>query len=292
MSFVALSALRLSRSLGCGVAMALEVRMADAARFAGDEFKRDVHVTTPAFGRKSLKIATKKSAMDDRRAKVNGRYTKLVCQAAKKGADPSFNIRLRDLLNEARDLSVPKDLLDRAIKKATVKSQADYQEILYEVYGHGGVGFILECLTDNANRTASDVRSAVGKSGGKMAAPGSVAFNFEKVAQIVVTGDSISEEKVFEVASEAGALDIVEIEDTTAPEFMVISPAEHFASMQGHLRKAGFSVSGDRSGLVYRSPTMMEVDDEAFEKNEKMFLKLMEVDDVDSVYSNCEGLRL
>lgn len=112
------------------------------------------------------------------------------------GPDPVANVALADVLRQARDAQVPKDIIERNIKKASEANQADFQELLFEAYGPGGTGFLIECLSDNVNRSASEVRAAVTKSGGKMAEQGSVAFNFKRQGVVMLQGDDLTEEQV------------------------------------------------------------------------------------------------
>lgn len=122
------------------------------------------------------------------------------------GADPVTNSKLAELMKQAKEAGVPREIVDRACKRAADKNQADYQELKYEAYGPGGTGFVVTCLTDNVNRTAGEVKSAIVKGGGKVAEPGSVLFNFALMGRVVVSGGS--EDAVFEAAMEAGAEDI------------------------------------------------------------------------------------
>eukprot|EP00798_Chlamydomonas_sp_ICE-L_P024977 gene24977-10638_t len=189
-------------------------------------------------------------------------------------------------------LGVPKDVIDRNLKKAIDKNQADYQELCYEAYGPGGTGFIIECLTDNVNRSASEVKRVITKTGCKVAEPGSVAFLFTRCGMLVVEG---SEEAVFEAAMEAGAEDIVPVptdeEEASVPtSYRIYTPPEEFASSSASMERQGFSVNGEESGLVYKANADVEVDDDIFAICETLLERLLELDDVDAVYSNCDGL--
>ena len=181
----------------------------------------------------------------------------------------------------------PKDLIDRNIKKASDKNQADFQETVYEAYGPGGCGFIIEGLTDNLNRAAADVRSAVNKGGGKMAAAGSVAFNFKPAGQLFTcAGDAVDEDTIFDVTAEAGAEDVVGQPNGT---FAVITPREEFGAVRAAMEEAGINVDDERSGLTML-PNMLATDisDEDYEACREMESKLLDLDDVDSVYSQLE----
>ncbi|CAL8466478.1 g6014 [Coccomyxa elongata] len=243
------------------------------------------------MGRRSAKIAGRKSAQDAKKAKVWGTLAKKIVQAAKAGgSDPSGNAKLADILKACKAAEVPKDIIERNLKKATDKSQADYQEVTYEAYGAGGTGFIAECLTDNVNRSATDVRTAIVKAGGKMADSGSVVFNFQRCGLVFV--NSSSEEEVMDAAAEAGAEDVVAADgnDEIVEGFKVMTSQDEFASVRDKLQEMGLTVDHDHSGLVFAPLTTVEVDDAAFEVNEAILERLLAVDDVDAVHTNCAGL--
>ena len=176
------------------------------------------------------------------------------------------------------------ELIDRNIKKAGDKNQADYQEITYEAYGLGGVGIVMDILTDNTNRASATVRAAVNKTGGKMADPGSVLFNFKRCGCVVLTGGS--EDDVFVAATDAGAEDIQPRSDGE-PGWDVFTESAQFGAVAAALRAAGLPVAGDESGLRMVPLVKVDVpDDEQFEKNAALLDALLELDDVDAVVSN------
>ncbi|CAK0785066.1 hypothetical protein CVIRNUC_008271 [Coccomyxa viridis] len=250
--------------------------------------------TPLCMGRRSAKIAGRKGAQDAKRAKVWGTIAKKIIQAAKAcGGDPA-NARLMEVLKFAKAAEVPKDLIDRNIKKATDKAQADYQEVVYEAYGAGGTGFVMECLTDNVNRSATDVRTAVVKAGGKMADSGSVLFNFQRQGEIYVKGTASTEDEVIDAAMEAGADDVhaAKGEEDAIEGFKVLTAVEEFAVVRDKLQELGQRIDHDHSGLVYTPLTHVEVDDPAFEVNESILERLLAVDDVDAVHTNCAGLAV
>lgn len=125
----------------------------------------------------------------------------LLHRAKAGGPDPVSNTALADVLRQARDAQVPKDIIERNIKKASEANQADFQEMLFEAYGPGGTGFLIECLSDNVNRSSSEVRAAVTKAGGKMAEQGSVAFNFKRQGVVLLQGEGLTEDQVGMCAS-------------------------------------------------------------------------------------------
>lgn len=210
------------------------------------------------------------------------------------GPDPATNASLSALLKQAQQLGVPKDILERNIKKASDAKQSDFAELFYEAYGPGGTGFIVECLTDNVNRSASEVKSQIGSKGiGKVAEPGSVMFNFTRAGSILV--EQTNEDAIFEASMEAGGEDVVPVEDedgTSTTSFTVFTASDAFGSTLSKLKELGLTVNMESSELVYRANAPVEVSDEDFVKCEGLMDRLLELDDVENVYTNCEGLSL
>ena len=167
-------------------------------------------------------IQHRKGAQDKKRAKVFTRLIKELAVAARGGTDPASNPRLRTALAGCRAANMPKDNIERVLKRAEGGEGEQYEEIRYEGYGVGGTAFIVEALTDNRNRTASEVRAAFSKFGGSLGETGSVSFMFDKVGQIIYTAGTADSDTMFEAALEAGAQDVDSDEDnhviTTAPE--------------------------------------------------------------------------
>lgn len=250
-----------------------------------------IHTCRPVMmGRKSAKIATKKGKTDAAKAKLYGKFGKMIAQEARAGGpDPVANGKLKDVLAAAKQSQVPADIIERNLKKGSEKSSAEYSEMVYEAYGPGGTGFIIEALTDNVNRTAAEVRTAVTKSGGKMADSGSVLFNFSRTGLVMVSADE-DEDATFEAAIDAGASDVEPSyqEDDVLEGYRVVTSLEDYTSVHGKLIDSGISVNAELSGLVYiplvSKSEEISQDDAAL--NEAMFDKLMEVDDVDAVYHN------
>ena len=234
-------------------------------------------------GRKAAKIAQKKGKTDAARTKLYGRFGKLIAQTVKQGgsADPVANIALGKLLKQAQAANVPRDLIERNIKKAQEGKSGDYFELTYEVYGAGGVGIVCEVLTDNVNRAASETRSAATKAGGKMAESGSVMFNFNRRGVCIIDGGD--EEAVFEAAMEAGAEDIVPRRDG-AEGWDVVCELDDFSAVQDALAEAGFTINED-TGLKCLPVTEIETSDEDADVNDKIIEALLDLDDVDAVYS-------
>ena len=167
-------------------------------------------------------IQHRKGAQDKKRAKIFTRLIKELAVAARGGTDPASNPRLRTALAGCRAANMPKDNIERVLKRAEGGEGEQYEEIRYEGYGVGGTAFIVEALTDNRNRTASEVRAAFSKFGGSLGETGSVSFMFDKVGQIIYTACVSDADNMFEAALEAGAQDVETDEDshviTTAPE--------------------------------------------------------------------------
>ncbi|KAI3428658.1 hypothetical protein D9Q98_007481 [Chlorella vulgaris] len=244
------------------------------------------------MGRRSSKIATRKGKADAQKAKLYGKIGKLVAQAVRlDGPDPVANTRLREALAAAKMAQVPVDIIERNIKRAS-ESKADYAEVTYEAYGIGGTGFVIECLTDNVNRSVSDVKAAITKAGGKVADSGSVLFNFQRQGMIMVAADE-GEDRVFEAAMEAGAADIQQAleEDGKLAGFKVLTAVEDYGAVSSSLAEQGLQLQLEASGLVYVPLVQQEVDDDQFEANEALLERLLAVDDVDAVYSTVAGLE-
>lgn len=258
------------------------------------ELARPFRTTTVQMGRRSAKIANRKGKADAKKAKIYGRIGKKIIQLVKAGGpDPVANSKLSDLLKQAKELGVPKDVIERNLKKASDAKQGDFQECIYEAYGPGGTGFVIEALTDNVNRSAGDIKSAITKGGGKPADSGSVMFNFMRQGQVLVIG--ADEDELFEAAIDAGADDVQPIFDedgVSTNDFKLYTQVEAFAAAISKLQELGFKVNTEESELVYRGTAEVAVDEEAFAKCEALMDRLLELDDVDSVYTNCEGLTL
>ncbi|CAI5960696.1 unnamed protein product [Closterium sp. NIES-65] len=264
---------------------------------------RRFQVVSPVcMGRRSSKIATRKNAQDARKSKLYGKFGKQIISAVKAaGPSPGSNSALAALLVAAKQGGVPKDVIDRNIKRATEKGQADFTEIVYEIYGLGGVGIVVDVLTDNNARAAATVRDVVRKGGAKMADPGSVLFNFKRQGVLAVPAATADPDEVLVVAVDAGADDVINpgediagggggghAEEGEEEEqfFRVLTPAESFASVRAELQEYGLTVDAEHSGLMFIPTATMQPDEEAREQNEAVMEKLLELDDVDAVYCN------
>ena len=159
-------------------------------------------------------IKHRKDRADKIKGKLFSRIAKEIISAVRVGgADPKANPRLRLAMQRARVANVPNDVVERNIKKASDPNMADYSEVTYEIYGHGGVGIIVEAMTDNKNRTASEMRIATNKRGGTIAQPGAVAYNFMRKGLLQVVREGLSEDELFQRALEAGAEDFQMLDD-------------------------------------------------------------------------------
>ena len=228
-------------------------------------------------------IMHKKGKQDAIRAKLFSKLAREITVAAKLGLpDPAMNARLRAAVLAARAENMPKDNIERAIKKASGSDSENYAEVRYEGYAPGGVAVIVEALTDNRNRTAGEVRSYFTKSGGALAETGAVAFLFDHVGVIEYPAKSASEEAMMEAAIEAGAEDVQVSPDgyeilTTLESLRDVAQA--LETKFGEPRKAS---------LIWKPQNTIEVDDEAGEKILRLVGQLEDNDDVQNVYANFE----
>jgi len=228
-------------------------------------------------------IMHKKGRQDAIRSKLFAKLAREITVAAKMGLpDPTMNARLRAAVLAARAENMPKDNIERAIKKASGADAETYAEVRYEGYAPGGVAVIVEALTDNRNRTAGEVRSYFTKAGGSIAETGAVSFMFDRVGLIEFDRKVASEDAMLEAALEAGAEDVATSEDgheiiTTLESLREVAQA--LEQKFGEPRKAA---------LVWRPQNTISVDDEAGEKILKLVGALEDNDDVQNVYANFE----
>ncbi len=228
-------------------------------------------------------IMHRKGRQDAARSKLFGKLAREVTIAARLGLpDPAMNPRLRAAILAARAENMPKDNIERAIKKATGGEAESYEEIRYEGYGPGGVAVIVEVLTDNRNRAAGDVRSSFTKNGGNLAETGAVSFMFDRVGVVEYDVKLASADAMLDAAIEAGAEDVVSNETGheiyTAPDSLR-EVAKTLEQKFGEPRKAA---------LVWKPQNTVALDDEQGEKLFKLIETLSEHDDVQNVYYNAE----
>ncbi len=228
-------------------------------------------------------IKRRKGAVDAKRGKIFTRLTKEIIVAARiGGGDPDGNPRLRSCIAAAKSENMPKEKIERAIKKGTGEIEGEnYEEIRYEGYGPGGVAVIVECMTDNRNRTVGEVRYFFSKSGGNLGESGCVGWMFDRKGSITVPRDSIDEEKLMDQALEAGAEDVLEEDDV----FQIITDPDDFDAVREALEKEGVTIS--EASVTMIPQNVVEVSDE---KTAKQLLRLLENleenDDVQSVHAN------
>jgi YebC/PmpR family DNA-binding regulatory protein len=226
-------------------------------------------------------IMHRKGRQDAARSKLFSKLSREITVAAKTGmADPAMNPRLRLAIANARAESMSKDVIDRAIKKAQGGDAETYEEIRYEGFGPGGVGLIVEVLTDNRNRAASNVRSIFGKNGGNLGETGSVAFMFDRVGQIVYPASAGGEEQVMEAAIEAGAEDVESDEDSHTIYTAFEQLSEVAAALESSLGEA------KSTAVAWRPKTRTPVAGDPAATLLKLIDALDDEDDVQNVYSN------
>lgn len=224
-----------------------------------------------------------KAVIDAKRGKIFSVISKEMTLAARAGGgDPNFNPRLRMLIQRAKDANMPADNVDRAIKKGTGELPGvEYFELVYEGYAPGGVGIIVEVTTDNKNRSASEVRSMFTKCGGNLAGAGALAFNFRRKGQFLIGADKVAEDKLMEIAIEAGAEDILNEGD----HFEVITEIGDFDAVSSALEKEG--IQPESSELAYLPNTPVEVSDPDVVKQVLRLVGLLEdLEDVKAVWAN------
>lgn len=256
---------------------------------------RRISVCVPLnMGRRSSKIAARKGAQNAKKSKLYGKIGKELVTALKRGGpNPVSNSWLADILEKAKELDIPKEILDRNIKKASEKGQEAFIEKFYEVYGFGGVGLIVEVLTDNLHRSAQMVRDAVKKGGGKMADPGSILFKFRRTRVVNVKDEQVDKDKLLGAALDSGAEDVIEppvYEDDSGDDqseryFKVVTTTENYSNVMSKFREEGIPFETD-GGFEFLPITTVEPDDEAIDLNQELIAKLLELDDVDAVYSD------
>ncbi|XP_057468513.1 probable transcriptional regulatory protein At2g25830 isoform X1 [Actinidia eriantha] len=246
------------------------------------------------MGRRSCKIAGRKGAQDAKKAKLYSKIGKEVVSAVKRGGpNPVSNMALAAVIEKVKELDVPKDILDRNMKKASEKGQEAYIEKFYEVYGFGGVGIIVEVLTDKITRSVAAVRGVVKDCGGKLADPGSIMFKFTRARVVNVKVTDADRDQLLAIALDAGADDIIEPpmyeddtdEDRSERYYKVVSSSENYAAILAKLREEGITFEPD-NGFELLPITPIEVDDEAEDLNKELMSKLLELDDVDAVYTD------
>mgnify|MGYP001020094110 FL=1 len=228
-------------------------------------------------------IKYRKATQDAKRGKLFQKLVRAIIVAAREGGgDPSMNIRLKTAIERAREANVPMDNIERAIKRGTGELEGvQYEEVFYEGYGPCGVAILVEALTDNRNKTASEMRTLFSRNGGSLGEAGCVSWMFERRGVIRITGEGLDEDELLSVALEAGA-DDVKNEDG---EFVVYCDPATFSKVKGALEGHGFAVSGAEVGMVPKSTVSISDKDDAH-KVVRLLNLLEDHDDVQNVYAN------
>ena len=231
-------------------------------------------------------IINKKCKQDAKRAKIFTKHARAIAVAAKEGGgNPDYNAALKTAIEKAKADNMPNDNIDRAVAKgAGAGANENYETIVYEGYGPGGVAVIVETLTDNKNRTAGNVRYYFDKNGGNLGTSGCVSFMFDNKGQILIeANDDVSEDELMEAALEAGAEDFITEEDG----YEVVTAPEDFAAVRDELKAKGYEFISADVKLIPQTTT--ELTDETMLKNMNRLVDMLEDDDdVQNVYHNWE----
>jgi YebC/PmpR family DNA-binding regulatory protein len=229
-------------------------------------------------------IKHKKGAADAKRGKLFSKLSRAIIVAAREGGgDPAANLALQNAIEKARSYSMPKDNIERAIARGagTDDDAAAYETVVYEGYGASGVAVLVEALTDNRNRTASDVRHLFAKNDGNLGATGAVAWLFERMGLVLVDGAGVDEDELTLAAAEGGAEDV----ERDGSSFRITCAVEDLAGVRAAVEAAGFTVESAEVTMVPK--TTVEVEDEsAAKKIVRLMDALEENDDVQDVYAN------
>ena len=226
-------------------------------------------------------IKHRKGKADALKGKLFSRFTKEIISAVKQGgSDPKSNTRLKLAVDKARAGNMPNDNIERNIKKASSADVADYAPMTYELYGHGGVGIIVEIMTDHKNRTASDMRIATNKRGGTIANPGAVAFNFERKGILVIPKKNALEDELFLAVSEAGAEDF----ETMDEAYLVTTSSDELLTVKAKLDALGIACESTDLEMIPKS--YVECDEETMKSNLALIEWIEALEDVDAVYHN------
>jgi YebC/PmpR family DNA-binding regulatory protein len=227
-------------------------------------------------------IKHKKGAIDAKRGKLWSKLSRAIIIAAKHGGgDPTMNLKLRYAIDKAREVSMPKDNIDRAIKRGTGELEGQqFEELTYEGFGPGGTAIMVDVLTDNRNRTAGEVRKLFEKGGGNMGSAGCVGYLFERKGLLTVGAGGVDEDALLSVVLDAGADDLKKEGDV----FEIICDPAHFNQVQEAIRAAKFVVAS--SEITQLPKTRVDADLEAARKAVRLLEAIDDHDDVQHVYSN------
>jgi YebC/PmpR family DNA-binding regulatory protein len=261
--------------------ISLPPRQHDPSKRSSSSFSFDLFM-----GRAAAVRAATKAKTDMKKAKTNAAFGKKIIMAVKQGGspDPVANRSLAEVIKAAKAVSVPVDNINRAIKKASEGNAGDFSEFTFEAYGIGGASLVINVLTDNNNRAASDVKSTVNRRNGKIAEQGSVIFMYDRKGKIEVPGVVLDEESLVDVAIEAGIEDFVLQEGEEEGSSVVLVEPSDCATMYDAV--VGMGHEGVKMSLAWISKAPVECTEVDFEKNMNIIDSLLELDDVDSVEHN------
>ncbi|MBI2621532.1 MAG: YebC/PmpR family DNA-binding transcriptional regulator [Candidatus Levybacteria bacterium] len=228
-------------------------------------------------------IKRQKGAADARRGAIFTKISNAITIAVKQGGgigDPAQNSKLRLAIEMARDANMPKENIERAIKRARERGEGELSELTYEGFAPGGISVLVEAITDNANRTTSEVKNLFNKWGGRLAEPRSVAYQFEQIGEITVAKNEKSIDDIFLTAADLGALDVEDRVDAAA----VFTDISSLSKIKDGLATAGFRVLSSEISL--RPKTKIKTSQETKDKTINFLSSLEDIDDVQKVYSN------
>lgn len=231
------------------------------------------------------KIKRQKAQQDKRKSKIWARISRDITVAAREGGgDPEMNPKLSLAVEKAKGENMPKDNIERAIKRGTGEIEGeDYEEVAYEGYAPGGIAVFVDALTDNTNRTVADLRHMFSKAGGSLGKTGSVGYLFERKGIIYVKTEGNDELELFEIVAEAGAEDMQREEDV----FVITVPVDHFDAVETALHGAG--IETEESSLVRIPTTTLQLPDRDAQKVTRLIDQLEEHQDVQAVFTTLEN---
>jgi YebC/PmpR family DNA-binding regulatory protein len=228
-------------------------------------------------------VRLRKASVDAKRSKLFSKLARLVITAARSGGDPKQNSKLAFAIAKAKSYSLPRDTIEKAIKKGSGETGGDqFEQIAYEGYGPGGVAVICDILTDNRNRTAGEIRKIFDVRGGKLGTTNCVAYMFQRKGQFIIDAAGRTEDEVMELAMEAGADDVKNEEDA----FVILCDPAQFTAVQAALAEK--NVTPLEADVVQVANDLVKVDDETAKRVAKLLDSLDDHDDVQAVFSNAD----
>jgi len=225
-------------------------------------------------------IKRRKEQVDAKKGKIFSRLVREIRSAIKQGGpDLHSNSKLRIALQKAKSANLPNEIIERNMKKGSAIDQLDYEEIMYELYGYGGIGILVEIMTDNKNRAASEIRIAINKKGGSIATPGAVRFNFEERGILHFTSNNSSREAFIMKAIENGAIDI----EKEGGDIIVLTPPDKLYEIKEALQGEEICIEAN---LEMIPKSYIECEEEDRRANEALLERLRSIDDVEAIYHN------